>query len=128
MSGLTKAIDVLVYASVALGVVLLLQLRVLVPAWLFYSVLTGWFIYLLVSIGIATGHRTLYPAVALLAVVTLLVSLPQPEHYSYVTAGSFLPSLTFLLGSALQIAILVQLSIYYLKRRRSAPAPSSQSG
>jgi hypothetical protein len=124
MSALTKAIDALVYASVAVGVVLLLQLRVLVPVWLFYSVLTGWVIYLLVAIGIATGHRVLYPVVAILAVVTLLVSLPQPEHYSYVMAGLSLPMLTFLLGSVLQIAILVLLPIYYLKRRKSSPAPS----
>jgi hypothetical protein len=82
-------------------------------------------VYLLVGIGIATGHRKLYPLVAILAVVTLFVSLPQPEHYAYVMAGLSLPSLTFLLGSVLQVALLVSLSAYYLGRRRSPAASSS---
>jgi len=41
-----RMIDLLIYLSVALGLVLL-QIHALVPVWLFYSVSAGWVAYLL---------------------------------------------------------------------------------
>ena len=115
---LRHLVDALIYVSVALGIILLLQLRILVPAWLFYSVLVGWVCYLVVAAAVATGHKVAYPIAMVLALVTLFVSLPQPEHYSYVEAGFSLASATFLTGSVLQIVLLVTLSIYLIRERR----------
>jgi len=111
----------LIYASVILGVALLVQLYVLmVPSWLFYSILAGWILYLVVAIAVATGRDKAYPAALALSIVTLIVSLPQPEHYSLAEAGPTLASLTFIAGSVLQIGVIILVtSSMFLERRQS---------
>lgn len=117
MLSLKRVLDSAVYLSVAFGLVLLHQLYTLVPPWLFYSVLAGWVAYLLVALAIASGRELAYPATLFLSAVTLIVSLPQPEHYSLVEAGPSLASLTFLIGSMLQLFIIILSAIYLLKKR-----------
>jgi len=111
----------LIYASVILGVALLVQLYVLmVPSWLFYSILAGWILYLVVAIAVATGRDKAYPAALALSIVTLIVSLPQPEHYSLAEAGPTLASLTFIAGSVLQIGVIILVtSSMFLEKRQS---------
>jgi len=119
LASLKRVIDLTLYLSVALGVVLLLQLHSLVPLWLFYSVLTGWIVYFAVALAIATHHDAAYPVALILAVLTLLVSLPQPEHYAYMQAGFSLASATFATGSVLQIALLILIPVYLLRKRKT---------
>jgi len=112
--------DLLIYSSIILGVALLLQLYSLVPLWLFYSVLAGWIAYLIVAGAVAKGLRIAYPLSLVLAILTLAVSLPRPEHSSLVQAGLTLASLTFIAGSVLQIAVILTVSSYLvLIRQRS---------
>ncbi len=117
----TRMANWLIYASVILGVALLVQLYVLmVPSWLFYSILAGWILYLVVAIAVATGRDKAYPAALALSIVTLIVSLPQPEHYSLAEAGPTLASLTFIAGSVLQIGVIILVtSSMFLERRQS---------
>lgn len=117
MLSLRCSVDLLIYLSVAFGVVLLFQLYQLVPAWLFYSVLVGWVAYLGVAVLTVKGRPVAYPLAMVLAVLTLIVSLPQPQHYSYVEAGLSLASLTFIIGSVLQIALIVLIPIHLLRSR-----------
>jgi hypothetical protein len=118
MFSLRRTVDLLIYLSVVFGVVLLPQLFGLVPVWLFLSVLVGWIAYLIVALLAAKGRRIAYPLALVLAILTLVVSLPQPQHYSYVEAGLSLASVTFLTGSALQIALIILIPIL-LRRGRS---------
>ena len=101
-----------------LAVVLLLQLYFLVPRWLFYSVLAGWIAYVAVAAIAATGHEIAYPPAFILACLTLAVSLPQPEHYSFASEGMWLASFTFVAGSALQLLLLILVPIFMVKKRR----------
>ena len=117
---LRRAIDLLVYLSVVLGLALLPQLYVLVPVWLFYSVLVGWFAYLLVAIGVAMDHELAYPLAFVLSMLTLAVSLPQPAHYSFASEGMWLATFTFALGSVLQIALLVLVPVYLIRKRKAS--------
>lgn len=105
----------LVYSSVILGLALLVQLYALVPSWLFYSVLAGWTAYLLVGIGVSLEVGIAYPLSIALAILTLAVSLPQPEHYSF---GLSLASVTFTAGSILQFGVIVSVVRYLLLKRR----------
>jgi hypothetical protein len=109
----------LIYASVILGIALLAQLYLLnVPSWLFYSILAGWSLYLATAIAVVTSHEKAYPVTLVLAIVTLVVSLPQQEHYSFAETGQILAFLTFLVGSIIQVGvILLSGSILILKRR-----------
>ncbi|MGA2972529.1 MAG: hypothetical protein ABSE39_07890 [Candidatus Bathyarchaeia archaeon] len=121
MLSLRRTIDLLIYLSVALGIVLLPQLYPLVPTWLFLSVLGGWLAYVIVAILAATGRRIAYPLAFVLSILTLAVSLPQPEHQSFVRAGLSLASLTFLVGSAFQLVLLILIPVYLRKRPSSRP-------
>jgi hypothetical protein len=118
MKNLRRVTAVLIYASVALGVVLLLQLWFLVPVWLFYGVALGWIAYFITAVAIMRHHEGAYKAALILAVLTLLVSVPQPEHYAFVSAGINLASTTFILGSLLQLCIIALLTVYFLRNRK----------
>lgn len=117
MVGLKRTIDLFIYLSVAVGIVLLPQLFALVPTWLFFSVLVGWLAYVAVAMLAAVGRRIAYPLAFVLSILTLAVSLPQPEHYSYVAAGLSLASSTFIVGSVLQVVLLVLIPIYLYSTR-----------
>src|SRR5438445_12938519 len=109
--------DSLIYASIFLGAALLIQLFAIVPVWLFYSVLAGWIAYLIVALAAAKGLKTAYPLSLVLAILTLAVSLPRPEHYSLIQAGLNPASLTFIAGSVLQVAIILTVSSYLFVTR-----------
>jgi hypothetical protein len=118
---LKRGADWLIYASVILGVALLVQLYALmVPPWLFYSILAGWLFYLLVAIGVATGRDEAYLPALVLSIVTLVVSLPQPEHYSLADAGPTLASLTFTAGSLLQVGVIILVTSFLILKRRQS--------
>jgi hypothetical protein len=117
----------LVYASVIVGVALLIQLYSVVPSWLFYSFLGGWIVYLLVAIGAARGREIAYPAALVMSVMTLLVSLPQPEHFSLVTQGFTLASLTFILGTVIQLSTIISVLYYLMLRRKELSVRQSQA-
>ena len=119
-----RAIDLLIYLSVALGIVLLPQIYSVVPLWLFYSVLAGWIAYVLVAMATATHHKAAYPVALLLAILTLSVSLPEPEHYTFAKDGMWLATLTFMIGSILQLALLVLIPVYLIKNRKPASEPA----
>ncbi len=74
-------------------------------------------VWIIAALLAATGHKLAYPLAFVLSVLTLAVSLPQPEHLSFVEAGMSLASATFLIGSALQVALLVLISAYLLWNR-----------
>ena len=105
----------LIYASVILGVPLIVQLYPLVPTWLFYSVLAGWIAYLITGIAAALHQSAAYPLSLVLAVLTLAVSLPQPEHYMF---GFSIASLTFIAGSVLQVAVILSVGRLLVLARR----------
>jgi hypothetical protein len=110
--------NLLVYASVIVGGALLLQLYLLsVPSWLFDSILAGWIMYVVASIALATGRVKAYPLVLVLAIVTLSVSLPQPEHVSLAEAGLTIASVTFIVGSLLQVGVIVLVSSFLILDR-----------
>lgn len=116
LDGPRKLANWLIYASIVLGGALVFQLNSLgVPSWLFYSVLAGWTAYLIVGVAVTVRVSFAYPMSLILAVLTLAVSLPQPEHYSF---GVSLASLTFIAGSILQVGVIVAVVRYLLLKRR----------
>ena len=121
-SGVLKTLKTLtrflIYASILLGATLLIELYAVVPVWLFYSVLAGWVAYLITAVAIAKDLKIAYPLSLVLAILTLAVSLPQPEHHSLVEAGPSPASVTFIVGSVLQVAVILTVSSYLVLTRR----------
>ena len=105
----------LIYASIIIGVALIVQLYSLVPSWLFYSVLAGWIAYLITGLAAALHKSAAYPLSLVLAVLTLAVSLPRSEHYMF---GISVASLTFIAGSVLQVGVIVSVARYLLLKKR----------
>jgi len=119
-NSLRRLIDLFIYLSVALGLILLIQLFYMAPVWLFYSVLVGWLAFVMVAVTVACRREIAYPFALVLAVLTLLVSLPQPTHYEFLSAGFLLAGMTFLLGSALQLGLIVLIPWYLIKKRKAS--------
>lgn len=119
MDRLKRAIDTLVYASVLLGLILLVAASGLVPSWLLYSLAGGEVAYAAAALAVARGYRPAYYAVIVLAVLVLLVSLPRPEHYAFATNGQLGDFAIFAAGSVFQVCLLVMVPIYM--RRKPSP-------
>jgi hypothetical protein len=119
MSRLTSAIDALVYLSVALGAALLVQAFGLLPRAVAYSILGGWLVYIVAALLVFRKVRLAYPLVLVLAVLTLVVSLPQPAHFSLLNPSQALAAATFLLGSAAQIGLIVLLPLYFATEKEN---------
>lgn len=126
-SNLKTVIDLLVYLSVALGVGLLIQVNGLLPSRVFFSILGGWSAYLIAAIFVWRGYAKAYPVVLVLAVLTLAVSLPQPAHYAFVTNTQILAASTFIVGSALQICLIVLIPLFLMRRKRYKTPTSTAS-
>ena len=114
-------VDALIYASVILGAILLIQLYGLVPSWLFYSVFIGWLLYLVVAIGASVGRELAYPSALALSILTLLVSIPRSEHYSVASDGITLGAFTFLAGSAVQVGVIMAGGTFLLMKHKRFP-------
>lgn len=122
-----RLIATLVYASVALGLVLLLFARGLVPDWLFWSLTGGVVAYLVCAVIIATRRtRWAYYMAFILAVVTLAASLPQPEHYSFAEEGQVAAFAIFLLGSIVQVVLIGALVFFFVRSRRASGTVASR--
>jgi lysylphosphatidylglycerol synthetase-like protein (DUF2156 family) len=96
-----------VIATVLLGPLLLVQLYYLAPRFLFISVLLGWMAYVIASVGVALKTKYAYYAVTILALLVLILSLPQPEHYTFFNSGNLLAGFTFVFGDLLQVFVIL---------------------
>lgn len=113
-----NTIDTLIYASVVLGYLLLFAAAPIVPAWLFVSLTIGTSTYTVCAVAVALGWTQAYYGIIALAVLVLLVSLPQPDHYAFAAGGELGDFLIFAAGSILQVFLLVLIPIYLRRARR----------
>jgi len=121
VAGSYRTVSVLVYASVVLGVLFLAVLYGTpgIPSFLFPSILVGELIWIFCAFAIWKGIKWAPVLAAILAVVTLGVSLPQPEHYDFAQTGQIVDFLIFAGGAVLQVALLAAVALYFRSRRRS---------
>src|SRR2546427_10985696 len=98
--------NLLIYASIFLGAVLLIQLFALVPFWLFYSVLAGWIAYVIVALALAKGLNMAYPLTLPPPIPTPPPPPPPSEHYSLIQIGLSPAPLTFIPGSVAPIRLI----------------------
>jgi len=118
MSSLGRAVNGAIYASVLLGVLLLYAAAPLVPSWLLASLATGEVAYAASAVGVFRGLRKAYYSVFVLAILVLVASLPQPDHYAFATAGDVGAFLIFAAGSVLQAFLLVTIPVHLMRTRR----------
>jgi hypothetical protein len=117
---LEKAIGWLVYASVVLGVLFLYVLSGTpgIPSFLLPSIAGGEVVWALCAVAIARKARWAPYLAVVLAVVTLGVSLPQPEHYDFAQSGQIAAFLIFTGGSVLQFLLIGAVALFAFRSRR----------
>ena len=113
-----RVIQVLVILSVLLGVALLVQVYGVVPSWLFLSVSIGWGLFVVDTVLTFVRPRISYYLAFALAVLAFASSVPQTAHYAFIQQGLLLPSATFVLGSTIQVLLIVIVPYHLLKTRR----------
>ncbi|MEM0074908.1 MAG: hypothetical protein QXR69_02815 [Conexivisphaerales archaeon] len=113
-------LDYSIYLTVLLGPLLLFQVYGLVELWLFSSLFVGWLLYIVAVVLIATNRAVGYALAFVLSLLVLATSLPQPEHYTFFSAGDLLAGVTFVIGSVLQLIILVLSPIHIFRLRKKA--------
>ncbi len=120
MSRLERAIAWLVYASVVLGVLFLYVLYGTpgIPNFLFPSILAGELVWIACAVAVSRGASWAPYMAAILAVVTLGVSLPQPTHYDFAESGQIVAFLIFGGGSVLQFALIGAVALFVYRSRR----------
>jgi hypothetical protein len=115
-----RIIQGLVLFSTALGVLFLVQVYGVLPAEVFDFVGIGWVLFVIDSILTFTNPTVSYYMAFVLAILTLISSLPESTHYAFIENGVLLPSATFILGSLAQFALVVLVPYHFIRKGRTA--------
>jgi hypothetical protein len=120
MATLEKAIAWLVYSSVVLGVLFLAVLYGFpnFPGWLFYSIAGGEGLWVVCAVAAARRASWAPYMAVVLALITLVLSLSQPTHYTFAETGQLVAFLIFSVGAALQVALIAAVLLHLVRARK----------
>ncbi len=113
-----SSFNTVIYASTFLGLLFVIIANGIVPSWLYYSIVLGFFLYLLASILTFFRKSLAYLISLVLATTVLATSLPQGVHYQFISRGEYLFAVVFLLGDALQFLAVGLFIVWAWMRRR----------
>ena len=118
MVAVAKVIQGLIIFSAALGVFFLWQAYHLLPTDVFYAVTFGWLLFVTDAVLTFVKPRVSYYLGLALAVVALLETLSQPEHYALVEGGNVPATVILVLGSVAQALLIISVGYYMVTERR----------
>lgn len=116
--GIESTFNAVIYASTFLGLIFVIIANGIVPSWLYYSIVLGFFLYLLASILTFFRKSFAYLISLVLAVAVLATSIPQNVHYQFILRGEYLFAFVFLFGDALQFMAVGLFIVWAWMRRR----------
>lgn len=117
MVELPRAIQGLILFSTLLGAVFLFQVYQLLPADAFDIVSFGWVLFLIDSALTFVRPRISFYVGLVLAIVALVETLSQPQHYVLIASGDLGATATIVVGSIAEVLLIV-LAAYYLFTKR----------
>ncbi len=115
---LGRWIQCLILASVALGAGFLLEVQPLLPPAVFDFITAGWALFVVDGLLTFLRPRVSYYFGSALAALALASSLPQSTHWQFIAQGEVLPSLVFVGGSSMQVAIIALVAYYVIRLLR----------
>jgi len=118
VSRTARAIQALIIASSVLGIALLLEINSIVPIDVFDFIAFGWVLFVIDSVLTFVKPTVSYYFGLVLALLALSASLPQSAHWSFIESGQLIPSAIFILGSILQVFIVVFVIYWTVALRR----------
>jgi hypothetical protein len=128
VTGAGRLIQALILFSTAFGAFFLWEVYPILPSFVFDFLAFGWFLFLVDSILTFVRPGFSYYLGLILALLALTATFSQPEHYSLVQSGNLEATVTLLVGSASQVAIVVVVLYRILNgRKRVSPWPGAKS-
>lgn len=132
MASVPRAIQSLILFSTVLGVFFLWQAYPLLPSFVFDFVSFGWVLFVTASVITFVKPKASFYLALVLAVLALISTLSQPEHYALVENGNVPATITLFLGSAAEILIIALTVYYFATGQKGEPwvrrGNSAQSG
>jgi hypothetical protein len=125
-----KAIQGLILLATVLGALFLWEVYPLLPAAGFDFVAIGWVLFVVDSILTFIRPRASFYLGFVLALVALVASFGEPEHYQILQSGDPLHVSTLVLGDAIEILLLLLVPYFFLRARRDKEWawPGSKAG
>ena len=120
MASSGSTIQATILFSTVLGVLFLWQVYDLLPSFVFDFVASGWVLFLVDSALTFVRPKASYALGFVLALLALASSLPQSAHYAFIQAGELLPSITFIVGTAAQVLLIVLVPIHFIRARKES--------
>ena len=121
MSTLTRAIQGVILFSTALGIPFLYEVYPVLPTAVFYSVAFGWVLFVVDSILTFVRPRASYYMGLVLAAVAFLATVSQPAHFALINSGNIPAAVTFIVGPASEIILIVLVIVYAVAGGRKDP-------
>ncbi|MDG7010770.1 MAG: hypothetical protein JRN57_01495 [Nitrososphaerota archaeon] len=121
MSALTRAIQGVILFCTLFGVAFLYEVQPILPSSVFYTVAFGWFLFVVDSALTFVRPRVSYYLGLVLAVLALGATVSQPAHYSLIASGDVTATLTIVIGSVSEVALIVLVLAHLISGRRTDP-------
>lgn len=98
---------------------MLLEINSVVPADVFDFVSVGWALFVVDSALTFLKPVASYYLGLVLALLALSASLPQSAHWAFIENGLLIPTAIFVVGSVMQVLIVVLVLYYAVSVRRT---------
>ena len=128
---LSRMIQGLILFATLLGLVFLIVVSPLLPAFAFYAVIAGWFLFVVDSVLTFFRQRVSFYLGFFLSVAVLGTTLGEPAHFSIAASGNLSQVSILVLGVASQILLVALIPYHFIRERRGTnwawPGAGSQA-
>lgn len=117
-----KAIQGLILFSTLLGAFFLHEVQPpVLPSTVFDFLAVGWVLFLVDSLLTFVSPKISYYLGVVLAVIALLSTVSQPEHYQLIMSGNVPASATLFLGTGAEVLLILFGGYFILTQRKEDP-------
>ena len=121
MVSLQRAIQGSILFATLFGVPFLVEVYPVLPREVFYSVAFGWVLFVVDSALTFVRPRASYYLGLALAVIALVVTWTQPEHLALIEGGNVSATVTIIVGTVAEVAIIALVGYFAVSTRKSDP-------
>jgi hypothetical protein len=118
LSGLARAIQGVILFATVFGIAFLYEVYPVLPSFVFYTVATGWVLFVIDSVLTFVRPKASYYLGLVLAVLAFGATVSQPAHYSLVASGNIPATLTIFVGSGAELLLIFLVLAYVITGRK----------
>jgi hypothetical protein len=121
LSGLTRAIQSTIIFCAVFGIAFLYEVYPVLPSFVFYSVASGWVLFVVDGALTFVRPKVSYYMGLVLAVAAFVATVSEPEHYALIAGGDIAATVTIVVGSAAELLLIALVILFVLAGRRGDP-------